>query len=186
MGVTLPVGEYAGQGQTTMSEGAYDQWYGCTLECFRRTALDLGFSEPYDDEQLRNNIRAQYGSTGLGWNASVTLAQNLVPGLAPLMQIQYPNDIVYQVRANITTGYIQHIGLWCDTNAWVPAQGPVTYSHACRVYADADSGFWLQNPEPHPDFYLSDAQLRSLYDGGGLLVFTKSLLPKRQTYVLEV
>lgn len=177
MGVTLPVGEYAGQGQTTESEGAPDQWYNCTIECLRRTALDLGFPEPYDDEQLRNDIRSRFGSTGLNWDSSIAIAQDRIAGLAQYMVDQETNDPVTTLRDNLNKGFICHIGLWCDTNAWVPPIGPITYSHACRVVADFDTGFSLQNPEPHPDFNLSDAQVRSLYDRGGILIFIKSLLP---------
>lgn len=171
------VGEFAGQGQTTMSEGAADRWYNCTLECLRRTAIDLKFPEPYDDEQFRNVIRAQYGSTGLPWSAGVQVAQALIPGLAPLMSIQNPADPVVTLQAAMANGHIAHIGLWCDVNAWVPAQGPVTYSHCCRVVGDDGTKFFLQNPEPHPDFTLTYPQVRSLYDGGDVLVFEKSVLP---------
>jgi hypothetical protein len=172
------VTDSAADGQLYVAEGIFPEaYYDCTLACLRDSARDYGFGTPYDAHQLRQFCEPG-SSSGLTWADSVKAAQTAYPGLAQVMRDnEAPGDVVSAIRAAGAQGFMVHCGFWCDTNAWVPAQGPVTYSHACRLLAGDGAGTTWQNPEPHPDFYLTDAQVRSLWDGGGLLIFQRSLLP---------
>lgn len=150
--------------------------YDCQIECLKITARDYGLGTPYTDSGLRSLGQPQAGNSGMLFPTIQAIAAKAYPSLASVMTIQTGNAAT--LRANISKGYMQHMAFWCDANAWVPAQGPVTYSHCCRVVADTGTGFWFQNPEPHPDFFLTDAQVNSLTDGEGVLVFGKSLIPQ--------
>lgn len=168
--------DWPNQGQS-VSNPDPDWAYDCQLECLKITARDYGYGTPYNDQTLRRLGEPVTGNSGMLFPTVMNdVAANAFPGLRAIMTIQ--GSSADTLRANISKGYMQHVALWCDTNAWVPPQGPRTYSHCCRCVADTGTGFVFQNPEPHPDFFLTDAQVNELNDGEGILVFQKSLVPK--------
>lgn len=165
----------AGDGQLYNSENiAPDEFYNCTWEGLRQTARASGYGG-YDDQQLRNvaNVIFGRGNYGQGerWETNVAVAQRLWPALGATMSVEYPGDVVAAIKSYGEHGSRVHCGFWCDTAAWVPPKGAISYSHALlSLWADGGGVGWV-NPEPHPDVYLSDSQIRGLYDGGGILVF---------------
>lgn len=169
--------DYPNAGQS-LGNADPDWAYDCQLECLKITARDYGQGTPYNDQQLRNLGEPTTGSSGMLFPTILNdVAAKAYPALHAAMAIQTPANLPAQLRANLALGYMQHVTFWCDTNAWVPPQGATAYSHCCRCVADTGTGFVFQNPEPHPDFTLTDAQVTSLSDGEGLLVFQRSLLP---------
>jgi len=165
-------------GQLTHSEGVTpDMYYACTFEALRETARDLGEGEPYDDEELRQigDPGSHYGET---WATSIKTA-GLAYGaaFAADMQLIEPIDLIGTVRLYGSKGWLMHAGFLCDMGANVPPIGPITYSHAERILWADDGGIGMENVEPHPDVYLTESQFLDLYDGGGLLVFKRSLFP---------
>lgn len=167
--------DYPNAGQSIANADPY--WaYDCQIECLKVTARDYGLGQPDTDQQLRQAGQPQTGTAGILFPVVIAIAQKVFPSLASVMTIHTGTPSAL-VRNALSQGFMCHVAFWCDTNAWVPAQGPVTYSHCCRAVADTGSGIWFQNPEPHPDFLLTYAQVDSLSDGEGVLVFQKSLLP---------
>ncbi len=177
----LPNVEAEGDGQVgAWSEWiAPDQFYACTWEMFRQSARAYGHVG-FDDEQLRHIADAvldrpanHYGER---WETNLAVAKVVYPDLGAVMFVEYPDDVVAAVKKYAAKGWRVHCGFWCDTNAWVPAQGPIVYSHAMGTLWDQDPGTVWRNPEPHPDVFLTNQEIRDNYDGGGILVFGRSLI----------
>jgi hypothetical protein len=169
--------DQASDGQLHTGDGVFpDTFYNCTMAALRDTARDYGYGAAYSAEQLRQ-LGAPGTHAGLGWEVSITAARSAFPALADIMTIVWPDDPASAIRQYGAQGYMVHGGFKCDRDANVPPIGPVTYSHALRARWADDRGTGFQNVEPHDDAVLSDAQVRDLYDQGGLLVFQRSLQP---------
>lgn len=167
-------------GQLYHSGDSPTRFYNCTMEALRETARDYGYGEPYNDDQLRA-FGAPGSAKGLPWQVSLDAALRAFPDLQPDMVIFWPNDLIGTVRFFGQKGWLMHCGFKCDADANVPPIGPVTYSHAERILWADDGGIGMENVEPHPDVYLTDQQFLDLYDGGGLLVFRRSVIPPPPT-----
>lgn len=161
-------------GQTDFSSPT--QWYDCVVTALRIAARAYGYGTPYTPYQLRE-MGAPGTTQGLTWNNAIAAAQKAFPSLVPDMSIQQPTDLPAALEAAGEAGYLVIGGYWCSADAHVPPIGAATYSHACITLASAPGGFEFLNPEPWPDFWLSPAQVASLWDQAGLLVFQRSLLP---------
>jgi hypothetical protein len=168
--------QLAGDGQT-LNSGSHpggDQYENCTFEALRQTLRAYGYSPGLDDEQMRE--MADPGSHGgEPWSTTQALSRRLAPDLP--VDVEWPGDIAAAIRGYGAQGFVVHWAAWCDTQAWVPAQGQVVASHAeMALWAD-DGGIGSRNPWPHPNWHGSDDEIRQLYDGGGILVFKRSLIP---------
>lgn len=169
-------------GQLHTGDGVFpDTYYNCTMAALRDSARDYGYGARYSSEELRH-LGAPGTHSGLSWNASVAAARTAFPTLANIMTIEFPADPAAAIRQFGSQGFMVHGGFVCDRDANVPPLGPVTYSHALRARWADDGGIGFQNVEPHPAAYMSDTDVRNLYDNGGLLVFKRSLLNVRAAY----
>lgn len=171
-----------------LAEGGADRWENCTFACLGATMADYGFGDPMEpqdfrdlDNQLHPNRPPWHG--GEGWDVSVEVIgarPKLYPN-PPEMTIETPSDVAAALDHYGQRGFMVHWAGWCTPMAdWIAHQPPDGLSHAGRVLAFDGSTFTLWNPVGGV-VELSAADVAASYDGGGLLVFRRSLLPTPPT-----
>lgn len=161
-----------------------DQWQdvneNCTFAAAAQTMIDYGYGDPLEPEQWRE-IATPGWHGGEAWEATIKVIQarpDLYPDPPP-MTIEEPTDVVAAMRDYGSRGWMVHWAGWCTTDAhWIASRPTSGISHAGRiVYAD-DQGLALWNVWTGYLVYAPDAFWAASYDGGGLLIFRRSLLPQ--------
>lgn len=175
--------------RSQIARGGFASVENCTWADLSDTIFDFGAGDyaPADLRAMDNTLEGlgAYGG-GESWQRNLRLLASISPDLSSITTIEYPDDVAGSIRSFAAQGYPVHWAGWCTPNAqWTSANYNGGISHAGRAVYGDDGGLAFWNVWTGYLVYQADAFWRASYDGGGLLVFHRSLIPQEDDMTPE-